>query len=164
MENNNSFMTDGSSQGPSNQKKNTGQLTDESNYYQEASLSRKIEFEKGMPLSFSFVTNKVFTIPFTFKGYLTFIWKKISETPLNLCMIVVLLYYLIAFLCAKKKIQNLDLFFSVSFHLFILLIEVISGSINYIGIYINDLKVNNQTAHIYDVDQRCFVNRHWKEI
>ena len=91
MSHNNSFITEGSNQGDSQQKKNTGQLTDESNYYQEASLSRKVEFERGMPLSFSFVSNKVFTIPFTFKGYLTFIWKKISETPLNLCMIVVLL-------------------------------------------------------------------------
>ena len=51
MDINNSFMTEGSDQGPSNQKKNTGQLADEGNYSQEASLSRKIEFEKGMPLS-----------------------------------------------------------------------------------------------------------------
>ena len=164
MDINNSFMTEGSDQGPSNQKKNTGQLTDESNYYQEASLSRKLEFEKGLPLSFSFVSNKVFTIPFTFKGYLTFIWKKISETPLNLCMLAVLLYYLISFFSANQHVKQLDLFFSVSFHLFILFVEIIYGSINYIGIYINDLKVNNQTAHIYDVDQRGFVDKYWKEI
>ena len=140
MEQNNSFMTDGSNPGPSNQKKNTGQLTDESNYYQEASLSRKIEFEKGMPLSFSFVPNKVFTIPFTFKGYLTFIWKKIAETPLNLCMIAVLLYYLISFLCEQEDIKKLNLIYSISFHLFILVVEIIYSSINYIGIYINDFK------------------------
>ena len=78
-----------------------------------------------MPLSFSFVSNKVFTIPFTFKGYLTFIWKKISETPLTLCMIVVLLYYLVSFLFAQKDVQKLDLLYSVSFHLFILIVEVI---------------------------------------
>ena len=76
MSHKDSFVTDSSNKVDSNQKKNTGQLTDESNYYQEASLSRKIEFEKGMPLSFSFISNKIFTIPFTFKGYLTFIWKK----------------------------------------------------------------------------------------
>ena len=164
MSQNDSFMTDTPNQGADNQKKNTGQLADESNYYQEASLSRKIEFEKGMPLSFSFVSNKVFTIPFTFKGYLTFIWKKISETPLNLCMIVVLLYYLISFLVDQEEIKNLDLLFSVSFHLFILVVEIISTSINYIGIYINDLKVNNQKAHIFDMEQKTFVDKHWKEI
>ena len=58
-------------------------------------MTRKLEFEKGNPLSYGFASNKVFTIPYTFKGYWTFIWKKISETPLNLCMIVVFLYYLI---------------------------------------------------------------------
>ena len=115
MSNNNSFLTETSNKGVSNQKKNTGQLADESNYNEEANLSRKMEFEKGMPLSFSFVSNKVFTIPFTFSGYLTFIWKKIAETPLNLCMLVVLLYYLITFLCERKKIKKLDLFFSISF-------------------------------------------------
>ena len=145
------------------QKKKTGQLADESNY-QEANLSRKLEFEKGMPLSFSFVSNKVFTIPFTFKGYLTFIWKKIAETPLNLCMIAVLLYYLISFLFSQKEIQKLNLLYSVSFHLLILFVEVISTSINYFRIYINDLKVNNQTAHIFDIDQRSFVDFPWKEI
>ena len=164
MSHENSIVTDGSNQEDVQQKKNTGQLTDESNYYQEASLSRKIEFEKGMPLSFSFVSNKVFTIPFTFKGYLTFIWKKIAETPLNLCMIAVLLYYLISFLCGQKNIQKLDLLYSVSFHLLILLIEIISTSINYIGIYINDFKVNNQTAHIYEPEQKTFLDKHWKEI
>ena len=35
MSHNNSFITEGSNQGDSQQKKNTGQLTDESNYYQE---------------------------------------------------------------------------------------------------------------------------------
>ena len=164
MSQHDSFMTDSVNEGAANQKKNTGQLADESKYYQEASLSRKIEFEKGMPLSFSFVSNKVFTIPFTFRGYLTFIWKKVSETPLNLCMIVVLLYYLISFLIKPKDIEKLDLLYSVSFHLFIIVVEIISTSINYIGIYINDLKVNNQTAHIFDNEQKVFVDKHWKEI
>ena len=164
MSHNNSLISEGSDEGAEKQKKNTGQLADESNYYQEANMSRKIEFEKGMTLSFSFVSNKVFTIPFTFKGYLTFIWKKIAETPLNLCMIVVLLYYLTSFLCEQKKIKELDLLFSVSFHLLILFIEILFTSVNYIRIYVNDLKVNNQTAHIYDADKRMFIDRPWKEI
>ena len=164
MSNNNSFMTDASNQEVIDQKKNTGQLADQGNYYQEANLSRKIEFDKGMPLSFSFESNKVFTIPFTFKGYLSFIWKKIAETPLNLCMVVVLLYYLITFLIKQKTIQKLDLFYSVVFHLFMLFIEILSTSIKYIRVYINDFKVNNQIAHIYDMDQREFKDRRWKEI
>ena len=164
MSHNNSFMTDASNQEVINNKKNTGQLTDESNYYQEANLSRKIEFDRGMPLSFSFESNKVFTIPFTFKGYITFIWKKIAETPLNLCMVVVLLFYLISFLINQKDVQKLNLFYSVVFHLFILFVEILFTSINYINIYINDLNVNNQIAHIYDIDKREFRDKRWKEI
>ena len=162
MSHDSSFISEGTVKSEL-EKKKTGQLAEES-IYQDANLSRKIEFEKGMPLSFSFVSNKVFTIPFTFKGYLTFIWEKIKETPLNLCMIAFLIYYLISFLISQKHVQKLDLLYSVSFHLFILFVQIISTSINYISIYLNDIKVNNQTAHIFDIDQRKFVDCPWKEI
>ena len=162
MSHDSSFISEGTVKSEL-EKKKTGQLAEES-IYQDANLSRKIEFEKGMPLSFSFVSNKVFTIPYTFKGYLTFIWEKITETPLNLCMIAFLIYYLISFLISQKHVQKLDLLYSVSFHLFILFVQIISTSINYISIYLNDIKVNNQTAHIFDIDQRKFVDCPWKEI
>ena len=145
-------------------KQNTGQLAEDTNYAQETSLSRKLEFEKGFPLSYGFVDNKIFTIPFTFRGYLTFIGKKISEAPLNICMIFVCLYYLIAFLADMDNFGHLDLFFSISFHLLILVIEIFLSTIDYISIYINDYKVNNQIAHIYDNEQRKFIDTTWKEI
>ena len=132
------------------EKQNTGQLAEDTNYIQETSLSRKLEFEKGFPLSYGFVDNKIFTIPFTFRGYISFVGKKISEAPLNICMIFVCLYYLIAFLADMDNFGHLDLFFSISFHLFILVIEIFLSTIDYISIYINDYKVNNQIAHIYD--------------
>ena len=144
--------------------KKKNEFEDETYQPQESSLSRKIEFEKGQPLSFNFVDNKIFTIPFTFKGYLTFVGKKICETPLNLCMIFVLLFYLIAFLIDRNKFKDLNIFYSVVFHLFILFIEIFYTSISYISIYINDYKVNNQIAHIYDNGHKKFVDLTWKEI
>ena len=161
----NSFITDASA-GDLNNKQNTGQLApqDENNYAQEAGMSRKLEFEKGNPLSYGFASNKIFTIPYTFRGYLTFIGKKIAETPLNLCMVVVLLYYLISFICKPKEIKQLDLLFSVSFHLLIFVLEFFGTTINYIEIYLNDLKVNNQKAHVYDNEERNFIDTPWKKI
>ena len=161
----NSFITDASA-GEVNNKQNTGQLApqDENNYAQEAGMSRKLEFEKGNPLSYGFASNKVFTIPYTFRGYLTFVGKKFAETPLNLCMVVVFLYYLIAYLCEMERIDQLDLLFSVSFHLLMFVIEFFSTTINYIAIYLNDLKVNNQKAHVYDNEERNFIDTPWKKI
>ena len=162
----NSLITEGSNNEKETSivKQNTGQLAEDTNYAQETSLSRKLEFEKGFPLSYGFVDNKIFTIPFTFRGYLTFIGKKISEAPLNNCMIFVCLYYLIAFLADMDNFGHLDLFFSISFHLLILVIEIFLSTIDYISIYINDYKVNNQIAHIYDNEQRKFIDTTWKEI
>ena len=162
----NSLITEGSNNEKETSivKQNTGQLAEDTNYAQETSLSRKLEFEKGFPLSYGFVDNKIFTIPFTFRGYLTFVGKKISESPLNICMIFVCLYYLIAFLADMDNFGHLDLFFSISFHLLILVIEIFLSTIDYISIYINDYKVNNQIAHIYDNEQRKFIDTTWKEI
>ena len=162
----NSLITEGSNNEKETSivKQNTGQLAEDTNYAQETSLSRKLEFEKGFPLSYGFVDNKIFTIPFTFRGYLTFVGKKISEAPLNNCMIFVCLYYLIAFLADMDNFGHLDLFFSISFHLLILVIEIFLSTIDYISIYINDYKVNNQIAHIYDNEQRKFIDTTWKEI
>ena len=104
-------------------KQEYNQLVKVNNYFnfdQEISQSRKLEFEKGVPLSLGFVDNKIFTIPFNFKGYISFIGKKLSETPLHICIIVVFLYYLVSFLFDKDNLSDLNLFFALSFHLFIL--------------------------------------------
>ena len=91
---------------------------------------------KWLAQSYGFSDNKIFTIPFTFRGYISFVGKKISEAPLNICMIFVCLYYLIAFLADMDNFGHLDLFFSISFHLFILVIEIFLSTIDYISIYI----------------------------
>ena len=165
MSNADSFISESSSK-ESSQKNNkaTGQLADEGNNIQETSLSRKVEFEKGLPLSFGFADNKIFTIPFNFRGYLSFIGNKISEAPVNICMIVVFIYYLIAFLVDMDNFGNLEYLFSISFHLLILVIEIFLTTIDYISIFINDCKVNNQIAHIYDNEKRMFVDTTWKEV
>ena len=162
--NSNSLITEGTNKEPVIEKKQTGQIAEEGNYVQETSLSRKIEFEKGIPLSLGFVDNRIFTIPFSFTGYLSFIGNKYSETPLNICILVVFIYYLISFLVDMNSFNSLDLFFSISFHLFILVVEIFLTTIDYISIYINDCKVNNQIAHIYDNEKRKFVDTTWKKI
>ena len=48
----NSLITEGSNNEKETSivKQNTGQLAEDTNYAQETSLSRKLEFEKGFPL------------------------------------------------------------------------------------------------------------------
>jgi hypothetical protein len=35
-------------------------------------MTRKIEFDRGTPLNYDFPSNKVHTIPYTVKGFVTF--------------------------------------------------------------------------------------------
>ena len=159
-----SFISDITSNDMIIKKKSMEQLAAENNYAQEISLSRKLEFERGIPLSLGFVDNKIFTIPFSFKGYISFVGKKLSETPLNICMIIVLLYYILSFLFDKDNLSDLHLFFSFSFHLFIIFVQIVITTFEYISIYVNDNKVNNQKAHIYSNEKKAFIDSTWKEI
>ena len=72
----NSFLSEITKKNSLLQKQNINQLADENIYAQEINLSRKLEFDRGMPLSFGFTDNKIFSIPFSFKGYISFISKK----------------------------------------------------------------------------------------
>ena len=122
------------------QKQKINKLVDENNLVQDINLSRKLEFDRGMPLSFGFVDNKIFTIPFSFKGYISFICNKLLKTPFNICIILVCLYYLFSFLFDMDNLGYLNLFFSISFHLFIFIIEILFATIDYISIYLMIIK------------------------
>ena len=73
---------------------------------------------------------------------------KIGNTPFNLCIILICLFYLLAYLCEMKAVSHLKLFYSISFHICILFIELMVIFIEYIKIFMNDLKINNQKARI----------------
>ena len=137
---------------------------DNAAYSEEAKMTRKIEFDRGTPLNYDFPSNKVYTIPYTVKGFFKFIWKKMGNTPFNLCIIFIFFFYLIAFLCEMEAITHLNLFYSISFHICILFIELFVIFIEYIKIFMNDLKINNQTCRIYDNESRKFVDDTWKNI
>ena len=137
---------------------------DNAAYSEEAKMTRKIEFDRGTPLNYDFPSNKVYTIPYTVKGFFKFIWKKMGNTPFNLCIIFIFFFYLIAFLCEMDAITHLNLFYSISFHICILFIELMVIFIEYIKIFMNDLKINNQTCRIYDNESRKFVDDTWKNI
>ena len=146
------------------QKQNINQLVDENNLVQDINLSRELEFDRGVPLSLGFVDNTIFTLPFSFKGYISFICKRLLETPFNICIILICFYYLLSFLFDMDNLGNLNLFFGISFHLFFLIVQILLATIDYISIYLNDNKVNNQIAHIYDKTKRKFIDSTWKEI
>jgi len=146
------------------QKQNINQLVDENNLVQDINLTRKLEFDRGVSLSYISVDNEIYTITYSFKGYISFIFKKLIETLFNICLVLVCLYYLISFLLDMGNLGDLNLLFSISFHLFILVVQILLATIDYISIYLNDNKVNNQIAHIYDNIKKKFVDSTWKEI
>ena len=133
-------------------------------YSEETKMTRKIEFDRGTPLNYDFPSNKVYTIPYTVKGFFRFAWTKIGNTPFNLCIILICLFYLFAYLCEMKAISHLKLFYSISFHICTLIIEFLIVCVEYIKIYMNDKKINSQKARVYDNETRKFVEKKWKNI
>ena len=137
---------------------------DNAGYSEETKMTRKIEFDRGTPLNYDFPSNKVYTIPYTVKGFFIFTWAKMGKTPFNICIIVIFLFYLLAYLCEMKAVSQLKLFYSISFHICTLIIEFLVACIEYIKIYMNDRKINNQKARIYDNETRKFIEKRWQNI
>ena len=133
-------------------------------YTTEASTSRKIEFDRGNPLNFDFATNKISTIPYTPYGFFKFLWKNIGQSPFIILLLFVLLFYLISFLTSMHQVTHLKLHHSIAFHLCILVIEILLAVFEYIKIYLNDQKVNNQKAYIYSLEDKKFLEKRWKDI
>lgn len=128
------------------------------------SVTRKMEFDKGIPLSFDFVSNEIHTVKSKFHSQLFEIIIKLFKRPLQVLLITLNILYLIAFLVIGDPISNLKIFYVFIPQLSLILFEIIFEMVEYFKIIINDTKTNNQTAHIYDADQKCFISTSWKNI
>ena len=149
---------------PITQNTNNININDENAYLEEAKMTRKIEFDRGTPLNYDFPKNKVFTIPYTLKGFFRFVSSKLLIMPFNICIIIIALFYLICFLFQMDDISHLQLHYSIIYHLIIFGFEFIFSCFQYFKIFLNDLKINNQKARVYDNDSRKFVEKKWKNI
>ena len=89
-----SFLTEA----PLKTNQNGNQNLNDEIYTPETSTSRKIEFDRGNPLNFDFVTNKISTIPYTPYGFVKFVWRSIGQNPFIIVSLIVLLFYLLSFL------------------------------------------------------------------
>ena len=155
-----SFLTEA----PLKTNQNGNQNLNDEIYTPETSTSRKIEFDRGNPLNFDFVTNKISTIPYTPYGFVKFVWRSIGQNPFIIVSLIVLLFYLLSFLSSIDQIEHLKLYHSIAFHLCILVIEILLGIFEYIKIYLNDQKVNNQSTMIYSLHSKMFKKKKWKDI
>ena len=146
------------------QNTNTININEENAVLEDAKMTRKIEFDKGNPLNMDFPLNKVYTIPYTITGFFKFISKKTLTMPFNICIIIISLFYLLCFLFQMKDISHLNLHYSIFFHLIVLIIEILFSCFQYIKIYLNDMKINNQKARVYDNEKKKFIEKPWKKI
>ena len=150
---------------PNQNYNNSPNINNENDIYtEEAKMGRKIEFDRGNPLNFDYPSNKVQTIPYSASGFVLFVWNKVLSIPLNILLIILLFVYLIVYLIEMDSISHLNLTYSISFHLCIIFIEIIVTTVEYIKIYLNDLKINNQRALKYDLEERKFINDKWQNL
>ena len=134
------------------------------NVYQPDTTSRKIEFDRGNPLSYNFISNKVSTIPYTVPGFFIFLYKSIFLNPINIVLLFVLAFYLIAYIATPKEIEHLNVYSTITFHIFIMIIEILFYIYRYIEMYLHDQKINNQPSKVYDTESRSFKDSKWKDI
>ena len=157
------------SEAPLNTKSQTNTLGNNNNdlldsVYQPDTTSRKIEFDRGNPLSYNFISNKVSTIPYTVPGFFIFLYKSIFRNPINIVLIVVLVFYLIAYIATPKEIEHLNVYSTITFHIFIMIIEILFYIYRYIEMYLHDQQINNQPSKVYDTESRSFKDSKWKDI
>jgi magnesium-transporting ATPase (P-type)/class 3 adenylate cyclase len=126
-------------------------------------LTRKIQFDKGIPLSFDYVSNDVNTIDYTPYNIFVFMMKKMFSQPLHILMLLIMLIYLFSYVFLKD-VSSMGLKVTFYIHFIIIVFQIICDLYTFFRIYQNDLKTNSQTANIYDMEHRCFVTATWSDI
>ena len=138
--------------------------TNEEDYNTDNKITRKIEFDKGSPLSYDFNSNKVHTLPYSIKGFFIFIYHKMGKKAFNILIVFVLIFFLIAYACTPEEISHLDMYPTVIFHTVIIVLEFIFYSFEFLFVYINDVKINNQKSKIYNNQTQKFEEVKWGDI
>ena len=132
--------------------------------YAPEATSRKIEFDRGNPLNYDFISNKVHTVPYSLKGFLIFIHYRMGRKPFNILLLFVLCFYLISYICTPEEVGNLDFHSTISFHLTVLVLELFFYSLEFFCVFLNDAKINNQRAKIYNSNEKKFIDAKWGDI
>lgn len=127
-------------------------------------MSRKIEFDRGIPLNFDFVKNEVNTAKYNFVKQLLSILKTLCLRPFQLLIIILNIIYTISFLIIGNTISKLNIYWVFLPQLFLMFLEIIYETINYLKIVLNDRKTNSQITYVYNNDIKSFVSTHWKDI
>lgn len=126
--------------------------------------TRKMEFDRGIPLSFDFVKNEIHTIKHGFLIQLWYILFNLFKRPLQLLLVLLNIIYLIAYLILDFEISSMNIYFVFIVQLSLLFIETLYELVNYLKIIINDHKTNSQIAYVYDLDNKSFMNTTWRDI
>lgn len=126
--------------------------------------TRKIEFDRGIPLSFDFVKNDVHTMDLSIHIILREILWKIMKSPLQIFIIVLAIYLLICVSFFKTELVRIHIYVIILPQVALLILQICYDLIGYIMIYLNDRRTNSQQTNIYDFEQKCFVGSVWSEI
>ena len=115
-------------------------------------------------MSYDFNSNKVHTLPYSIKGFFIFIYHKLGKKAFNILIVFVLIFFLIAYACTPEEISHLDMYPTVIFHTVIIVLEFIFYSFEFLFVYINDVKINNQKSKIYNNQTQKFEEVKWGDI
>lgn len=140
------------------------QLDDDPSVKEIVTYSRKMEFDKGIPLSFDFCKNEVNTAKYSFPIQLFNIIIEMFKRPIQILLVFLCIIYLISLFILKERIEKLEIFWVFVVQIFLFFFEVFYELIDYFKIIINDKNTNNQKTQVYNHEQKCFVTTTWKEV
>ena len=125
---------------------------------------RKIEFDKGIPLSLDFLDNSVHTVQFHLCNMFVEIIKKIFKRPIFLAIIFLYILFIIGYIIDPEEVMKMRVIYPMLPHALFIIIEFIEEFINFFLIMNIDSDTNKQRAQVYDFKYKEFISVYWQDI
>lgn len=125
---------------------------------------RKVEFDKGIPLSMDYPDNSVHSVDLSVIKLTTKISRKIFTRPNFILLIVLYIFFIVAVSLNLNEVMSMEILLPMLPPAALLVIEIIFESLGILIMKKIDAETNSQTAQVYDVNQKTFCTVQWKDI
>lgn len=119
--------------------------TEKEVHYNNNSATRKIEFDRGIPLSFDFASNQIRTFNSSVPVMIGSLLNRILLRPLHLFMIILIIIYVIASGLEGSEVSKMNISVTFYVHVFMIMVEILNELFRYYKIYRNDKKQTVKT-------------------
>lgn len=139
-------------------------IENNSEFQQRTDSFRKVEFDKGIPLSMDYPNNSVYTLDRSILKIIKIVLNGIVKRPNNILLLFVYIIYIISF-CLNSNISfSIEILYPIIPSTVFIIFEIIYEIIFYIVSIYKDSLTNLQKARVYDYIQKEFISVKWKDL